>query len=79
MSEDHIWKARCTAGRAAVIIADSHDRETARDMTRGLLMGFLEAAAQYDGWDSALQYAQQVASTSRTPAVVTAPKLRVVK
>lgn len=79
MAEDHIWKARCTAGRAAVVIANDYERDTARDLTRGLLMGFLQACAQYDGWDSTLAFVNQLATASRVPAEVSSPKLSVVQ
>lgn len=79
MAQEHIWKARCTAGRAAIVIAESHDRESARDMTRGLLMGFLEADAKYADWDSTLKFVHDIATASRVPAEVCQPKLAVVQ
>lgn len=79
MAEHHIWMARNTAGRAAVVIASEHDRETARDMTCGLFTGFLLACAQYDGWDETLRTVQQIATASRVPAEISRPKLSVVQ
>lgn len=79
MAESHIWSARSTAGRAAVVIADSHDRETARDMTLGLMTGFLLVCAEYDGWDETLRVVNELARASRVPAVAEKPKLTVVQ
>lgn len=79
MAIEHVYKARCTAGRAAIVIAESHDRETARDMTRGLLMGFLEADAKYQDWDSTLKFVHDIATASRVPAEVSKPKLSIVQ
>lgn len=79
MAQEHIFKARCTAGRAAVIIAEDHDRESARDMTRGLLMGFLEADSKYAGWDETIKFVHEIAAASRVPAEVCTPKLSIVR
>jgi hypothetical protein len=79
MAQEHLWKARCTAGRAAIVIAESHERESARDMTRGLLMGFLEADSKYSGWDDTIKFVREVAAASRVPAEVTTPKLQIVR
>lgn len=76
MAEDHIWKARCTAGRASLVIAEAHDRDAARDMTRGLLQGFLLACVQYDGWDVTLSAINQLAAEHRVP--VSKPSLSVI-
>lgn len=79
MAIEHLFKARCTAGRAALVIYDSHDRETARDLTRGLLMGFLEADAKYQDWDSTLKFVHDIVAASRVPAEVSKPKLQIVR
>lgn len=79
MAIENLFQARGTAGRAALVICDSHDRDTARDLTRGLLMGFLEAAEKYDGWDSTLKFVHDIAAASRVPAEVSKPKLQIVR
>ncbi len=75
MAENHLYAARATAGRAAVIIASEHDRETARDMTFGLLTGMLLACVQYDGWDSVLHEIHELAAQSRGRAEKSKPTL----
>lgn len=79
MATEHIFKARCTAGRAAVTIAEAHDRDTAQDMTRGLLMGFLEADSKYFGWDDTLKFVHGIAADSRVPGEICQPKLSIVR
>lgn len=75
MSEDHQWKARATAGRAAVIIANEQDRETARDMTFGLMTGMILACVEYEGWDSVLHEINELAAQSRGHAERSKPVL----
>lgn len=75
MGIEHNFLARTTAGRAAISIASEHDRDTARDMTQGLMTGFLLACVQYDGWDATLRAIQELAAASRVPAFAEKPKL----
>lgn len=79
MSESHFWIARSAAARAAVIVAENNDRETAHDTTKGLLTGFLLAFVKYDEWDQTLAYINQLAIASRVPAEVEKPKLSVIQ
>lgn len=78
MADSHLWATRATAGRASVIIAESHDRETARDMTFGLLAGFLMVCARYEDWDRVLMFVNQLAIESRVPVPAEKPKLKLV-
>lgn len=75
MAETDHFAARATAGRAAVIIAQEHDRETARDMTFGLLTGFILVCVHYDGWDRVLHEINELAAQSRGHAEKIKPVL----
>lgn len=79
MSESHFWIARSAAARAAVVLAEHHDRSTAHDTTRGLLTGFLLATVQYESWDQVLHDIHQIAAASRKPAEIEKPKLHLVR
>ena len=75
MSEIDLFSARATAGRAAVVIANEHDREKARDVTCGLMTGFIEAMACFDGWDATLAHIHQLAANHHVPQKGTKPRL----
>lgn len=78
MSDD-FWKARAAACRAAVVVAESHDRETARQTVMGLLDGFFAAFVMFDGLDGAIAHINQLAAASRVPPQAKSPKLSVVQ
>ena len=78
MSSEHYFTARCTAGRAAVSLADSHGHVPASDTIRGLSHGFILADAEMNGADFVLHEIHQLLIAARVPSQVEKPKLKII-